>query len=380
MLQRSSFGTGRNSASKEVVSQGIITFNAGSGEAEAMARMASSSTTRFATNVALGPDPMAHLHPRKYQPMLVKRQVPKTAVVDARVSRNLAGYKLEPFASFNAYDHGNRSKEDIESELMCVGFSANTFVYGEQTQLDGGLAMIVRGSFSTRNTGNTTWTPGMLLKWEAYDMRPTDADKLRAWEDAHHRNGGYTEQTPRGYYPPVLSAFEYDRDVRFAVKNALRIELNNAASSDSSAVQLFDFSLLENPAELRKLSATRVLAMRKIRADLLMLASLANLGDGQRTNDAFLTGFGFGSLIGNPLDATDAMDRVQDMKQLYNFTPTEFTNVKDESLRKKITQLVRSDGNSSYEVAVDAIVAAMQRVVAVSIDFALPGANGAICV
>lgn len=378
MLQRSSFGTGRNSASKEVVSQGVITFNAGSGEADANARLASTSTTRFAPNVALGPDPKAHLHPRKYQPMMISRKLPKQAVIDARISRNLAGYKLEPFASFNAYDHGGKSKEEIESELMCVGFAANTITYGEQTQLDGGLAIIVRGSFSTRNTSNTTWTPGMLLKWEAYHMRPKDADKLRMWEDAHQRSGGYTEATPRGYYPPVLTEFSYDRDVRLAMTNALRIELGKATVDSKDAAELFNFALLEDPNERRKLSATRLLVMRKIRADFLFLASLGSA----ETTDNILLGFGFGSLVGKPLSDTGSLKLAAQLQNVYGLSgPLSFGDeVTIPGLKEKMVQLAGSDGNSSYEVAVEAILAATQRITAVSLDFALPGANGAICV
>lgn len=380
MLSRSNFGTGRGSASKEVVTQGLITMNAGDGQRAFKARLESTSSTRFAPVVSSGTDPMAFAHPRQWQPMLVDRRVPKQAVADARISRNLAGHKIEPFGSFNAYDHGDKTKDAIERDLVCVGFAAKTITYGEQTQIDGGLALVVAGSFSTTNTGNDTWVPGMLLKWSAYHMRTEDKKELLEWENTHQRNGGYTEATPRGYYPPVLEGFDFNRDVRLTMNLALKAELKAAASDPKSAPQLFNFALLHDPAEVAKLSATRLLAMRRIRADLMLFTALSEARQPNTVDDAFVTNLGLGSRANKRIDETAATALVEALQSVYGFgTELKFDNVKTVNLARDLAAAVRADGNSAYEVAVDAIAAATERVVAVSLDFTLPGAKGAIC-
>jgi len=377
MLSRSNFGTGRGSASKEVVTQGLITMNAGDGQRAFKARLESTSSTRFAPVVSSGPDPMAFAHPRQWQPMLVDKRVPKQAVADARISRNLAGHKIEPFGSFNAYDHGNKTKDAIERELVCVGFAAKTITYGEQTQIDGGLALVVAGSFSTTNTGNDTWTPGMLLKWSAYHMRSEDGAELRKWEDTHQRNGGYTEATPRGYYPPVLEGFDFNIDVRLTMKLALKAELEAAAADAGSAAQLFNFALLRDPAAMAKLSSTRLLAMRRIRADLMFFTALSEARNG--VDDAFVNDLGLGSTAGVAIAPAVAKNLIGHLQSVYGFSAAlGFSGIRA-NLQRDLADAVRADGNSAYEVAVDAIAAATERVVAVSLDFALPGAKGAIC-
>lgn len=379
MLSRSNFGTRRGSASNDVVSQGLVTMNAGDGQRAFKARLESTSSTRFAPVVSSGPDPMAFAHPRQWQPMLVDKRVPKQAVADVRISRNLAGHKIDPFGSFNAYDHGNKTKDAIERELVCVGFAAKTITYGEQTQIDGGLALVVAGSFSTTNTGNDTWVPGTLIKWSAYHMRPEDRAELRKWEDTHQRNGGYTEATPRGYYPPVLEGFDFNIDVRLTMKLALKAELNAAASDSKSAAELFNFALLRDPAAMAKLSATRLLAMRRIHADLMLFTALSEARQPNIVDDAFVDNLGLGSTANKAIPQAAADNLIGHLRSVYGFSkPLEFGGIRA-NLQSDLAAAVRADGNSAYEVAVDAIAAATERVVAVSLDFTLPGAKGAIC-
>ena len=377
-----SFGTRRGPGRKHVVAQNLGTANFGAGEAEVQARKESTSTTLFKPDTAFNGDPNAFFHTRQWQPLLAHKESLKKARNMSTVSRNLGGVRVQPISSFNRFDHENKSKEEIENEFVCVGFAFSPYAMGENTQVDGGMAAIVTGSFSTVNTGNSIWYPGMTLAWEAYDMRPSDAHKLREWEAKHDRMGGFTVETPRGYAPPVLSEFDLNRDVRMWQINALKAELAAAASSPENAEQLFNFDVLEDPNAVAKLSHRRAWVMRRLRA-LFFYGVLAGALQGDGVNAEALTGAGFGYLVGGKTSKDRASMMVTMAQGLLGLAPPQsykFAADITPAAQRALATMFSNAAFDVYNVTADAIAQAVQRVVGFSIDFALPGADGAIVI
>jgi hypothetical protein len=370
-----SFGARRGANRKQVVVQNLGTMNIGAGEDAVQERMASASTTLFKPTGSFNGDDKAFYHIRQFQPLLAHKDALKAARRQSTMARNLGGMRVQPLASFNRYDHRNRSKEDIESDFVCIGFAYRPYVHGEPTQNDGGMAAIVTGSFSTVNTGNSIWFPGMPLKWEAYDMRSADEHALRTWEATHDRMGGFTVETPRGYVPPVLSEFDLNRDVRMWQINALKAELAAAANNPKDAQELLNFGVLEDPAALAKLSHRRVWVMRRLRGTALTMLRFNKV-----TADG-IANAGFGYLLGQTM-APDVASTLARGFAIYLGLDSEdnFDDSVSPVVRKALNTMFSNAAFDVYNVTADAIAHAVQRVVGFSIDFALPGADGAIVI
>lgn len=346
-----SFGTNRGAAAKNIVSQGLVTMNVGSGERIVAERRADKSATRFAPDASYNGDAYAAHHVYQYQPLMVSRQSTKRSLVQSLTMHSVGALTLEPFATFNGYNHGNRTREEIEEDIDIIGFAGTPYTYGEATQNDGGLAAIIAGSFTTQNTGTSSIVPGQLLQWKAYDMRDTADDKaaLEAFHAKRRQTNAVSNSQPYGRYQPRIEPFDAQTEVRLSFYNALRAELDAAAASPEAADALLNFDALDNEATLRKLPMRRRMVMQKLRADFLIASTMATSGLGR-----------------NPFDGKSKAEIVTAFRRAYGFSSTGNAALDKETARAC---------QDSYGIAVDAMNMALRKVIAVSIGYSLPGGN-----
>lgn len=345
-----SFGTNRGAAAKNIVSQGLVTMNVGSGERIVAERRADKSATRFAPDASYNGDAFAAHHVYQYQPLMVSRQSTKRSLVQSLTMHSVGALTLEPFATFNGFNHGNRTREEIEEDIDVIGFAGTPYTYGEATQNDGGLAAIIAGSFTTQNTGTSSIVPGQLLQWKAYDMRDTADDKaaLEAFHAKRRQTNAVSNSQPYGRYQPRIEPFDAQTEVRLSFYNALRAELDAAAASPAAADALLNFDALDNEATLRKLPMRRRMVMQKLRADFL-IAMVMTTG-----------------LAPSPLVNKTNAERVTAFRHAYGIISTGNAAVDKETARAC---------QVSYGIAVDAMNMALRKVIAVSIGYSLPGGN-----
>lgn len=346
-----SFGTNRGSAAKNLVTQGLVTMNVGNGESIVMARHQSKSATKFAPDTTFNGDAYAFDHVYQFQPLLVGRTQARRSLAQQLNLHSVGALTLQPFATFNGFDHDNKSREEIEDEFDVIGFAATPYTYGEVTQTDSGIAAIIAGSFTTQNTGTSLLVPGMLLQWKAYDMRSTDADRaaLDSFHAKRRQTNAVSNSQPLGRYQPRIEPFDPNKEARLYLHNAMRDELAWAASNPTNADELMDFARLDNPALVRSLPPRRRLVMTKLRADHLFAGSLAGF-------------LGAGGIYNGQTNA----QIVAALQNAYGFVPTG---------NAALDATIQRSNGDMVGVAIDAINNAARKVIAVSIGYSLPGGN-----
>jgi hypothetical protein len=352
-MASTSFGTNRGSAAKNLVTQGLVTMNVGNGESIVRARHETKGPNKFAPDTSFNGDAYAFDHVHQFQPLMVQRTQARRSLAQNLNMHSVGALTLEPFATFNGFDHEGKTREEIEDEIDVIGFAATPYTYGEPTQTDSGIAAIIAGSFTTQNTGTSLLMPGQLLQWKAYDMRATDEDRaaLEAFHTKRRQTNAVSNSQPLGRYQPRIEPFDPNKEARLFLHNALRAELEWAASTPANAAELLNFDVLDNPALLRRLSPRRRMVMTKLRADLAFAASL---------REDLVSG-------GNALLGTgDVAGLITAVRRAYGLIPT------DDAVKN--ATLARYSGDM-HGVAIDAINNAARKVVAVSIGYSLPGGN-----
>ena len=349
-MASTSFGTNRGSAAKNLVTQGLVTMNVGNGESIVRARHETKGPNKFAPDTSFNGDAYAFDHVHQFQPLMVPRTQARRSLAQNLNMHSVGALTLEPFATFNGFDHENKTREEIEDEIDVIGFAATPYTYGEPTQTDSGIAAIIAGSFTTQNTGTSLLMPGQLLQWKAYDMRATDEDRaaLEAFHAKRRQTNAVSNSQPLGRYQPRIEPFDPNKEARLFLHNALRAELEWAASAPANAAELLNFDVLDNPALIRRLTPRRRIVMTKLRADQVFSAMVgAHLGV-----DIYI-----GKANAAVIDA---------LRVAYGFVPTG-NPVADKNLQRYTDDM--------HGVAIDAINNVARKVVAVSIGYSLPGGN-----
>ena len=272
-MAHNTFGSGRRGDAKELVTQGLVTFNvdASTSVAEFRKQLASTSTDlskywgRGLTPKGTDGDRTLHVLP--WQLLLTYKRGPTDVIkklMKNRQARNMANIRVPVFSTFNMYPR--TPTEQVYREITALGFSANYHVFGEPTQVDGGLACVVSGSFSTTNTGISGWAPGMLIKWSP---PPADPAELQRFEKQRENANAITAEYPKGYYPAILEPFNFDYDIRQYVQRRIAPWIAKLHTDAAAAANMLDFRRLD----LHKATdPDEEFFMQLLRADILRMA------------------------------------------------------------------------------------------------------------
>lgn len=375
-----SSGSNRKNES-QIVTQGLVTFNVGSGERWLKQRMDDPNPKRFATNFAFNNDAYGAVHMQQFQLMLADPERAKQDMIKSLGMFVPDSSIIEPLATFNGFDPQKRSRQEIEKRLQPIGFAASSHTYGEMSQVKSGIAAIVRGSISTQNTGISMFFPGQLLKWMAYPMRDTPEDKaeLKRFMDERHRVGAITSSQPANRFAPRIEPFDYARDSRHYLQSVIRNALDAASASTAAAAELFNFAVLENPALQANKTHEQLLAMRAIRSAYLTYAVLDAAFTNGITNvqvdalaDALTTG--------KPVANLAAAEVVRRLRILFGMDPFPTVARVTADTNSKIARQIPKLAEDMHFVAIDTIMQAGSKVVAQSIGFSKPGGRADIVV
>ena len=369
-----SYSSWTGNANKTTVSSGLVTFNCGTGDDIVKWRLsrAKAGADLFGQNASHNGDPLAFMHIREWQPLLVHRN-PADARRNILYSRGSA-LKLMTFGSFNMSER--MSKEEAEDTHELAGFAGGSHTFGELSQPDTGVASVVAGSFSTRNTGISTWSPGSLLQWEGYPMGKGEEDKkaLAEFEQKRAHLNAISPEQPRGSYPVRLETFEFNSAVRNASGRMMKAVFAKYPAGDA---KLLNWTRLDNKDEM---DAKEHFFMTRVRGDIalcLKFASFLPVANLQPLAKEF--GFGSGvSTVGGPDDVAAAFSLLRllysDEIGSFDETPTDRFGV----LSAQMTNEFRKASSRSFDARVQAIHQATRRVVAKSLAFTPPGKIGLI--
>ena len=366
------------------VSQGLVTFNCNTGDEVVAERRADDRAGKFGTEGFNG-DEYAHYHIHQWGGLVVDNANIKEAARLARDAYSADAARLPVSATFNGYHPEGRSMEEIEQSFTFVGFAASPYTYGEVSQVNGGVAAIVQGSFSTRNTGTSTWHPGMRLMWRAWPMRPEDKPELDRLNGLRRRLGGIDNANPLSRYPVRLEECDLNKEVRRYMSTALRAELDAASKSAASAKQLLNFSLLSMPDELAKLGQRRARVMRKIYDDLVVHAGIVlALGnqEGKTVAKRTIEDSALSHLVGTPLADGNVASTIAALRVAYGLDTSSLAFADDLSAgeQEKVRQTLQAHGGRAFAVAADVFQTVSNQVVAIAASYAKPNSNGLIVV
>jgi len=373
-----SSGSNRKNES-QIVTQGLVTFNVGSGERWLKQRMDDPNPKRFATNFAFNNDAYGAVHMQQFQLMLADPERAKQDMIKSLGMFVPDSSIIEPLATFNGFDPQKRSRQEIEKRLQPIGFAASSHTYGEMSQVKSGIAAIVRGSISTQNTGVSMFFPGQLLRWMAYPMRDTPEDRaeLKRFMDERHRVGAITSSQPANRFAPRIEPFDYARDSRHYLQSVIRNALDAASASPAAAAELFNFAVLENPALQANKSHEDLLAMRAIRSAYLTYAVLLTVDI--RTNNT-TNALTEALTKGTPVAQRTVVQIIPHLRILFGLDPYPVTGGVAAANTDKITRQIAKLAEEMHFVAIDTIMQAGSKVVAQSIGFSKPGGRADIVV
>lgn len=353
------------------VSSGLVTFNCGNGELIVKHResQARNGAALFAPNVTHGVDTKAFMHIATWQLMLGHRD-PAVGQRNVLFSR---GTRPAPFVSFNQFKP--MSMEEAESQLEALGFAGGDHTYSEISQPNVGIASVVSGSFSTRNTGVSTWGVNTLLQWKAYPMRDTDEDKaeLQKFLDLRARAGAISPEQPRGSFPVRIEAFNFDRDVRNRAALMMKAVFDRYPAGHA---KLLNFSRLDNREPM---GADEHFFMTRVRGDLALCLKFAALGGAGGLEDAAVR-LGFGSGVAGVGASSDVPGVFAMLRTLYAAEMGELTERTTAfgELSATMTAEFRMAPTNAFDAHCQAIHEGTRRIVARSLGVAGPGENGLV--
>ena len=343
-MSGTAFGSNRGSQRKDLVTQGLVTFNCGSGKniAEYRAKNAGSPNHFAGVTSIASTDRGAALHVKPWELMLTFKDHGSMAKGYARshISRNMTNLRPEPFTKFGGIKKA--SEAEFRKTLTPLGFAADYHVYFEPSQMDLGVAAVVSGSFTTNNTGTEMWQPGALIKWGPPPMNPDASEAIdsvtRMFVDKRRKVGAVSPSEPADIFPAVLSPFDFDTEV----VNGFKEKIATALKEITNTTDIASPNASDNIKFLyRQFEAEVMVVVRMSR----VLNDVSELQDPDKLREAVRTYY-----AGLPATAT-----VDDRK------------------------LAQSSVTSFHNQAT-IIHEAMQKVVCKSIGFSLPGAGGDVVV
>lgn len=240
-----------------VQTQGLVTMNAGSGEAILQHR----KDQQAAGKAVFGANGRG-MSPLQQQEMLAARPWTLAMIHRGAGGKNAAmrphlintqGGLLQPFTNFNLAP--KQSAEQNRADYVPCGFVCDYHVFGELAQNHSGLALLVHGSFPALNTGLTPWQPGDLLCWKPYDQDDDRADVQGTVANIRRAKHYVSSDLPEGYYPPMVVPFQPQDMLRDALARSVR-----------SAFQTLPINFSQAP------DATMTRARRMLASDLVKLA------------------------------------------------------------------------------------------------------------
>ena len=355
----SRYGSNRGSDRKNLVTQGLVTFNCGDGKGIQQHRQqqAASGTLAVLAPYTMSHESMDGHHIKPFELMMGYKDMSKVTqrYANNHVSRSMNNLTLEPFTTFNGIE--KKTETDFRNTLLPIGFAADYHVYGDPAQMDVGVAAIVAGSFTTTNTGLQHWTPGQLIKWSPPPMTAAklDAndDALKDFKQKREEIGAVSASEPLDRFPAVLEPLDFTRDIKKLVQTKLEQAKKDLLKRDGKSLQ-----------EVPDSDAIKCLRL-KYAADLRTMYVMAGMGDAT-TLDVNRTN------IYSALDATtsdaDLIKAVDVYLEYYNaggaFNKPLLLNGPADTFHFETQQI--------HEV--------MSQVVAKSIGFSLPGGGGEVVV
>ena len=348
-MSNTAFGSNRGSQRKDLVTQGLVTFNCGSGKniAEYRAKNAGSPNHFAGVTSIASTDRGAALHVKPWELMLTFKDHGSMAKGYARshISRNMTNLRPEPFTKFGGIKKA--SEAEFRKTLTPLGFAADYHVYFEPSQMDLGVAAVVSGSFTTNNTGTEMWQPGALIKWSPPPMDPTESvaidSKTREFVEKRRKVGAVSPSEPADIFPAVLSPFDFDTEV----VNGFKAKIAAALAEVPTTTNMRSSTASDNIQFL----------VRQFKADVLTyLRMMAALNANTTTAAA--------------IDDDDHM-----AKKVLQYFYAEETDLSTVANRTAAQNSVNSFHNQAT-----IIHEAMQKVVCKSIGFSLPGAGGDVVV
>lgn len=378
-MAQPTFGSNRGPDQKNLVTQGLVTLNCGSGIKIAEWRLRNvNQLEHFATSGVNGSDVAAGLHIKPWELMLSYKDTEKTAKNYARshISRNMTNLLLEPFTKFNGIK--KKSEAEFRKELFPIGFAADYHIYEEPSQPDLGVAAVIAGSFTTKNTGLEMWTPGVLIKWSPPPMIGTDPSPIDTKTDEFVQKrlqaGAISPSEPKDQFPAVLEPFDFDRDVKRVVGGKLTRAVAEIKQNPNMKIDSENVS--DDVAFWR----------RHMRANLLTAMKLvffAQQGlERRRTEDETqaLTGDLSRVAESGKYEGLDVGTLVELSQLLYMGYDAGYQTVWSARAGRSVVEASQQDVGDSFHVCAQAIHESMEQVVCKSIGFSLPGAGADVVV
>lgn len=369
------YGSNKGSAKKDEVTQGLVTMNADASAATVNTRLANAANRKPVIGTAAPQgdvDAKRFLHIRPWQLALTSTTASKKVVNNmSMTSRNLGGLRPQIFTSFNLYD-ATKSVDQVAEDLVPLGFTDEHHVYGELSQADKGMAVVVAGSFTTVNTGLSNWSPGQRIKWVPYDPAEIQSGEFDA---ARRSKKAVTPEHPTGYYPVRLEPFDFNKDVRRAATAAMRTTFVANASTPG---KLVDFMRLRT--DVADMGTAEAYTLQRIRADVAMCLRFYAIaqGSGVQTRDMAAL-FGFGSL-NNSGKSTDAAAAVGILRQLYAAELGEVVEPQSAlgALSGEVAKQAQGAPADAFNALCSMIHRAQTAVVAESLAYSAPGAGALV--